>query len=181
MLLSVTEEEIALLVILRISRICGWRIIDPETGQEFEPVSETGGEPTQGAIFRREDADHFEAGLCAVVDYRGDATLIIEDGDPIECFVFSRSNGHEDALLCMIKNEDQPRTVTISTIRGDSVQREGHRRRQDLRSMDQAIHREEARRRDRVDRIGITRRVDPLKQPCRTIDPAVRRTRRVRR
>ena len=80
-------------------------------------MSETGGEPTQGAIFRREDADHFEAGLCAVVDYRGDATLIIEDGDPIECFVFSRSNGHEDALLCMIKNEDQPRTVAISTIR----------------------------------------------------------------
>lgn len=37
MLLSVTEEEIALLVILRISRICGWRIIDPETGQELNP------------------------------------------------------------------------------------------------------------------------------------------------
>ncbi len=37
MLLSVTEEEIAYLVIMRISRICGWRIIDPETGQELDP------------------------------------------------------------------------------------------------------------------------------------------------
>ena len=37
MLLTVTEEEIAFLVIMRIARICGWRIIDPETGQEFDP------------------------------------------------------------------------------------------------------------------------------------------------
>lgn len=37
MLLTVTEEEIAFLVIMRISRICGWRIIDPETGQELDP------------------------------------------------------------------------------------------------------------------------------------------------
>ena len=38
-------------------------------------MSEVNTEPTQGAVFRRDDADHFEVGLSAVVDYRGDVTL----------------------------------------------------------------------------------------------------------
>jgi len=37
MLLSIVEEEIAFLVIMRISRICQWRMIDPETGRELNP------------------------------------------------------------------------------------------------------------------------------------------------
>ena len=37
MLLTVIEEEIAFLVIMRISRICSWRILDPETGRELNP------------------------------------------------------------------------------------------------------------------------------------------------
>ena len=37
MLLTIIEEEIAYLVIMRISRICGWKILDPETGQELNP------------------------------------------------------------------------------------------------------------------------------------------------
>ena len=79
-------------------------------------MSEVNTEPTQGAVFRRDDADHFEVGLSAVVDYRGDVTLITEDGASLECFVFSRASGSEDALLCMVKNEEQPRAVAVSTI-----------------------------------------------------------------
>jgi hypothetical protein len=37
MLLSIVEEEIAFLVIMRIGRICQWRILDPETGRELNP------------------------------------------------------------------------------------------------------------------------------------------------
>ena len=37
MLLTIIEEEIAYLVIMRISRICGWKILDPETGRELNP------------------------------------------------------------------------------------------------------------------------------------------------
>jgi hypothetical protein len=37
MLLTIVEEEIAYLVIMRISRICGWKILDPETGRELNP------------------------------------------------------------------------------------------------------------------------------------------------
>lgn len=37
MLLTVVEEEIAFLVIMRIGRICQWRILDPETGRELNP------------------------------------------------------------------------------------------------------------------------------------------------
>lgn len=37
MLLTVIEEEIAFLVIMRIGRICHWRIVDPESGREFNP------------------------------------------------------------------------------------------------------------------------------------------------
>lgn len=37
MLLTVTEEEIAWLVIMRIARVCRWTVLDMETGQEFEP------------------------------------------------------------------------------------------------------------------------------------------------
>ena len=37
MLLTIVEEEIAYLVMMRISRICGWKILDPETGRELNP------------------------------------------------------------------------------------------------------------------------------------------------
>ena len=37
MLLTVIEEEIAGLAIMRIGRICQWRIVDLETGVEMEP------------------------------------------------------------------------------------------------------------------------------------------------
>ena len=37
MLLTVVEEEIAFLVIMRIGRICQWRMLDPETGRELNP------------------------------------------------------------------------------------------------------------------------------------------------
>jgi hypothetical protein len=37
MLLSIVEEEIAWLVIMRLGRECNWRIVDMETGQELEP------------------------------------------------------------------------------------------------------------------------------------------------
>ena len=36
MLLTVVEEEIAFLVIMRIGRICSWRMLDPETGEELD-------------------------------------------------------------------------------------------------------------------------------------------------
>ncbi len=37
MLLTITEDEIAWLAIMRLARRCQWRIIDFETGQEIEP------------------------------------------------------------------------------------------------------------------------------------------------
>jgi hypothetical protein len=37
MLLTITEDEIAWLAIMRLARQCQWRIIDLETGQEIEP------------------------------------------------------------------------------------------------------------------------------------------------
>ena len=37
MLLSIVEEEIAWLVIMRLARECRWRILDMETGRELEP------------------------------------------------------------------------------------------------------------------------------------------------
>jgi len=37
MLLSIVEEEIAWLVIMRLARECQWKLLDMETGQELEP------------------------------------------------------------------------------------------------------------------------------------------------
>ena len=37
MLLSIVEEEIAWLVIMRLARECRWKMLDMETGQELEP------------------------------------------------------------------------------------------------------------------------------------------------
>ena len=37
MLLTIVEDEIAWLTVMRLARICRWRIIDLETGQELEP------------------------------------------------------------------------------------------------------------------------------------------------
>jgi hypothetical protein len=37
MLMSITEEEIAWQVILRISKAMQWKILDPETGRELTP------------------------------------------------------------------------------------------------------------------------------------------------
>ncbi|MDP6478850.1 MAG: hypothetical protein QGI75_02275 [Phycisphaerales bacterium] len=38
MLLTIVEEEIAWLSIMKLARICQWRIVDVETGHELEPV-----------------------------------------------------------------------------------------------------------------------------------------------
>jgi hypothetical protein len=37
MLLSIVEEEIAWLVIMRLARECKWKVLDMETGRELEP------------------------------------------------------------------------------------------------------------------------------------------------
>jgi len=37
MLLTIVEEEIAWLSVMRLARVCRWRVIDLETGQEMEP------------------------------------------------------------------------------------------------------------------------------------------------
>ena len=37
MLLSIVEEEIAWLVIMRLARECHWKLLDMDTGQELEP------------------------------------------------------------------------------------------------------------------------------------------------
>lgn len=38
MLLSIVEEEIAWLVIMRLARECQWKLLDMDTGQELEPA-----------------------------------------------------------------------------------------------------------------------------------------------
>ena len=38
MLLTIVEDEIAWLSVMRLARVCQWRIIDLETGQEVEPA-----------------------------------------------------------------------------------------------------------------------------------------------
>lgn len=38
MLLTIVEDEIAWLSVMRLARVCQWRIIDLETGQEMEPA-----------------------------------------------------------------------------------------------------------------------------------------------
>jgi len=80
-------------------------------------VTEQDSAPTQGMTIDRKDEDAFMSGLEAVVDYRGDVTLVLNDDAELDCFVFSRTTGGEDALLCMFKGEDQTRTVPIDTIR----------------------------------------------------------------
>ncbi len=37
MILTIVEEEIAWLTVMRIARLCEWRIIDMESGEELEP------------------------------------------------------------------------------------------------------------------------------------------------
>ena len=37
MLLTIVEEEIAWLSVMRLARICHWRVVDLETGQALEP------------------------------------------------------------------------------------------------------------------------------------------------
>jgi hypothetical protein len=37
MLLTIVEDEIAWLTVMRLARICRWRIIDLETGEEMTP------------------------------------------------------------------------------------------------------------------------------------------------
>ena len=37
MLMSITEEEIAWLVVMRLAREMNWKILDPETGRELTP------------------------------------------------------------------------------------------------------------------------------------------------
>ena len=80
-------------------------------------MSEQDATPTQGMTIDRSDEGTFRSGLDAVVDYRGDVTLVTDDGTTLECFVFSRSTTGEDALLCMIKNQEQPKSVPIEAIR----------------------------------------------------------------
>lgn len=37
MLMSITEEEIAWLVVMRLAKEMNWKILDPETGRELKP------------------------------------------------------------------------------------------------------------------------------------------------
>lgn len=37
MLMSITEEEIAWLVVMRLAKEMNWKILDPETGRELRP------------------------------------------------------------------------------------------------------------------------------------------------
>jgi hypothetical protein len=37
MLMSITEEEIAWLVVMRLAKELNWKILDPETGRELRP------------------------------------------------------------------------------------------------------------------------------------------------
>ena len=37
MLMSITEEEIAWLVVMRLAKEMEWKILDPETGRELRP------------------------------------------------------------------------------------------------------------------------------------------------
>ena len=79
-------------------------------------MSEQDSTPTRGMTLNRSDESTFQSGLDAVVDYRGDVTLITNDGTALDCFVFSRTTGSEGALHCMIKNQEQPETVLIDSI-----------------------------------------------------------------
>ena len=37
MLLSISDDDIAWVVIMRVAREFGWKILDPQTGREFQP------------------------------------------------------------------------------------------------------------------------------------------------
>ena len=72
--------------------------------------------PSQGDAIQRTDVDRFEAALRWAVDYRGDVTLLINDDQELECFVFNRSTDIEDELHCMVKGSDDRHVVPVTSI-----------------------------------------------------------------
>jgi hypothetical protein len=62
--------------------------------------------PTQGASVEHTDHERFNLAIDWAVDYRGDVTLITDDGDEIECYVFDRqqaSDGSQGSIRYMTK------------------------------------------------------------------------------
>jgi len=79
-------------------------------------VSDAPQGPAQGIVIARDDMVRFDAALNWAVDYRGDVTLLTREGQELECYVFDRSKGDEDALRCMAKGEAERCTVPVDSI-----------------------------------------------------------------
>ena len=72
--------------------------------------------PVQGLCLHRGEEDRFSAGLDWAIDYRGDVTLLMSDGTEIECYIFSRVTGPGEELHCLVKGEDERRSIRVELI-----------------------------------------------------------------
>lgn len=68
---------------------------------------------SEGVVIRRGDID-FDEGLVAAVDYRGDVTLELRDGNQVEGFLF---NANADRLDLFPKNSPQKQSVLIQDVK----------------------------------------------------------------
>jgi len=69
---------------------------------------------TEGFKISQTEADFFAA-IHAAVDYRGDVTLRLEDGEELEGFLFN-VNQHTDSIDLFPKNAPQARSVAAKKI-----------------------------------------------------------------
>ena len=79
-------------------------------------MNSTDDAPSQGLSLHRSEQDRFEPGLDWAIDYRGDVTLVMDDGSQLECYVFSRRTRPGGELLCLAKGEDDRRSISVATI-----------------------------------------------------------------
>jgi len=72
--------------------------------------------PSRGLSLHRSEQDRFEPGLDWAIDYRGDVTLVMNDGSELECYVFSRSTDRGGELHCLAKGEEERRNIAVDEI-----------------------------------------------------------------
>ena len=73
--------------------------------------------PHQGLAIDRSDTRKFEPTLLAAVDYRGDVTLLLEDGSSIEGFVYDLTGDLATGSVgYMTKQDASRRRLDISAI-----------------------------------------------------------------
>ena len=96
------------------------------------------------------DAEIREA-LEKAFDYRGDLTLTLKDGQTVEGYLFDRRcEGDQSLRLLRARDAERLRRETQDPLQRDRrrcFHRQGHRRRQKLRSLGQEVQRKESRRR----------------------------------